>query len=72
MLVEECCEVQERGQTAMSQKQFKAMQELAASIRDNRAKVEQKISANTHQRADRAVVISVSKYRSAIERLSKE
>ncbi len=41
------CVVWERGQTAMSQKQFKAMQELGASIRDNRAKVEQKISANT-------------------------
>ena len=56
----------------MSQRQMRAVLELAASIRDNRQKVEQKLAANTRQRPERAVVISVSKYRSAIERLSKE
>ncbi len=56
----------------MSQRQMKAVKELAAGIRNNRQKVEQKIAATTHHRPDRAVVTSISKYRSAIERLSKE
>jgi death-on-curing family protein len=56
----------------MSERKIKALHELATIIRQNSQKVEQKIAASSRHRPDSPVVLTASKYRSALERLAKE
>ncbi len=56
----------------MSQKILKNLEELAASIEQNAPEVEHKIAAQVGETPDAAVVISASKYHSALERLAQE
>lgn len=55
----------------MSQEVLNNLQELAVSIEENASQVEEQISASGPP-ADTAIVISTSKYRSALERLAQE
>lgn len=56
----------------MSLKRLKDLEELAASIKQNAPKVEKAIAASSGHHPDDAVVVSVSKYHSALERLAQE
>lgn len=66
--------VGEGRQSEMSHRRIKVLEGLAASIRKNAPKIEQKIAANSSsgRRPDDAVVLTASKYRSALERLAQE
>lgn len=55
----------------MSQKLLRSLEELAVSIENNATEVEEKIAASGGI-PDTAVIISASKYHSALERLAQE
>jgi hypothetical protein len=58
----------------MSEKLIRNLHELTASIRQNSARVEKKMSATAQNgtKPDQAIVASAAKYYKALELLSKE
>lgn len=56
----------------MNEKLLKDLEELAASIKQNAPEVEKAIASSSGHHPDDAVVMSVSKYHSALTRLAGE